>query len=606
MRSRRKLSLYFAAALCLSLNSCDDDSSVSPKPTPWVETNGPYAADVYSIAAPTATSLVGVTSAGVFRSTDGGHTWKRVLKTRDPYFPSPLTSNNAGLCLLGWHSGILRSTDAGSSWTTANASPELVYAHALLLAAGDTAYASSDAGVFRSHDSGTSWENITDSLPQVSVPSLSWSSNGYLFAATEEGIYRTSAASIHWDLVNQGLTWGAGVAAYAVACDPTGIVLASTSGGIHRSTDDGQNWTRVATRSPFNFTRTPNGDWFGGTFGDGIQVSRDGGVTWSLTGVSDISIESITSDLSGNVIAGTRGSGIRRSTDGGYTWEKPLPGPKSSWINTLVVTASGHLLAGANPGGLFRSTDDGASWAAVGPTAGFVYGYTQALAVSDGGAIYMADGHPSQFYVSQDHGITWQNSPLPLEAGILGAIAAGADDTVYVGAEHGLYTSVGVTSVWQATNLGDFFVKSVGVDSTGVVYAVGEFDAVQRSTDRGNTWIVVGPPAVTGSSLVIVPGGWIYVLMSDGRVWRSSDGGATWVVTSGTVGARSRLWPVVQVSGARLYATAVYSVLRLVGDVWNQIESDGLPTAGLTSLAGRADGRLFVGTEGRGVYRRAP
>lgn len=124
-------------------------AGLPPGPVRAVVLSSFFAADPVLFAAPL--------SGGVFRSSDGGATWKA----------SGLANESIGdLVWLGpflyaaADSGFFRSQDAGASWSRLSASPgrpsRLLFP--LAPAAGLEAFLATDQGLFHTHDAGEHWE----------------------------------------------------------------------------------------------------------------------------------------------------------------------------------------------------------------------------------------------------------------------------------------------------------------------------------------------------------------------------------------------------------------------------------------------------------------
>jgi photosystem II stability/assembly factor-like uncharacterized protein len=194
------------------------------------------------------------------------------------------------------------------------------------------------------------------------------------------------------------------------------ILAAGVSGGMWRTTDGGQTWTRTFTKSHRPNVTTIGQDprsgkedvWYAGTGeyisnsasetgapyqGDGIYKSTDGGQTWaqlSSTTSEETDFDSVfdyvyrvrvdpSNITQSEVFAATYG-GIQRSTDGGSSWTTVLNGingnTASDQIETtdIAVTSSGVAYATMSsdgnsnlPRGLFRSTD-GSTWTEITPS----------------------------------------------------------------------------------------------------------------------------------------------------------------------------------------------------------------------------------------------
>lgn len=194
----------------------------------------------------------------------------------------------------------------------------------------------------------------------------------------------------------------------ALAIDRTNeqVILAGAStGGMWRSQDDGQTWTKVTGVSTHQSVsaivqdpRPNQGNiWYygtgsssslgiGGNFysGKGIYKSVDGGLTWVLLTNTDSFnngnfnlVHKMAADNQGRVFAATY-NGVYRSADEGETWTKVLGDRlgRFDWTNVQVAT-DGSIYASLSTwnfnnnngspalntnGGFFRSVDGGTSW----------------------------------------------------------------------------------------------------------------------------------------------------------------------------------------------------------------------------------------------------
>jgi hypothetical protein len=101
-----------------------------------------------------------------------------------------------------------------------------------------------------------------------------------------------------------------------------------------------------------------------GTYGGGVFLSSDGGVSWSGPGddLADSHVLSLAVDAP-NVFAGTL-EGVFRSTDAGCTWIPVNNGMTNLFVRTLAVHR-GRIFAGTYGGGVFISTNSGVKWTAA-------------------------------------------------------------------------------------------------------------------------------------------------------------------------------------------------------------------------------------------------
>ena len=201
---------------------------------------------------------------GVFKSTDGGLTWKSSNsgmgdKTVGKLIIDP---NNTNILLAGTNGGIYRSTNGGSSWSLELSGnyKDLVFDainSQILYACG------SSARLYKSTNNGQSWSQITSGLPsgkyRMAVAVTPADSN-YVYvvvtnSSTFEGLYlstnRGSSFTQMSDTPNimdySHLGTGTGGQAWYdldIAADPVDKTIVNVCGvNIFQSTNAGRNWT---------------------------------------------------------------------------------------------------------------------------------------------------------------------------------------------------------------------------------------------------------------------------------------------------------------------------------------------------------------------------
>ncbi|MGH2759100.1 MAG: WD40/YVTN/BNR-like repeat-containing protein, partial [Actinomycetota bacterium] len=119
----------------------------------------------------------------------------------------------------------------------------------------------------------------------------------------------------------------ASVGALATADDDT--VYASTSDGLHRSTDRARSWKRMGSELVFAVAAGGDSVFASKAQGVGIRVSEDGGKSWTDAGegLGPAPIVALaTSEDGKTVVAADQAAGIWRSVDGGKAWTRvPTP-----------------------------------------------------------------------------------------------------------------------------------------------------------------------------------------------------------------------------------------------------------------------------------------
>ncbi len=252
------------------------------------------------------------------------------------------------------------------------------------------------------------------------------------------------------------------------------IVAGGVTGGMYRTTDAGQSWTKTTTATQLHSVTSIAQDtrsgktnvWYHGTgeyyaiisastvqgSGNGIYKSIDSGQSWQLLPstvsntptttyangdfdfVWDVVVDH-TNDIDDVVFAAVI-NGIHRSKDGGLTWEPVLGGDTTvstgqmARYTSVTITPSGILyatLSGARPySGIWRSADHGDTWTQIRP-AGFFTNFSRvvvAITPQDENRLYflaLKSGHQlwKYNYLSGDgsfFGGTWANLTANLPA----------------------------------------------------------------------------------------------------------------------------------------------------------------------------------------------
>lgn len=258
---------------------------------------------------------------GVYKSTDAGKTWTHMglapTQVISRIHVHPQNPNLVYVAAQGalygptQERGIYRSTDGGATWRrmhfvgetagAADLSMDPTNAKVLYSAYWDHQRFPWEirqygplGGVYKSTDGGDTWQKLTNGLPatmgKVSVAATSNPNRVYALLATQvagrSGLYRSDDAGANWSLINSqaGLT-GRQWYYIEVFADPTNpdqvFVLNST---MYRSTDGGRTVTTVPTPhgDRHEFWINPTNPKFMAVADDGGgSVSLDGGVTWS-------------------------------------------------------------------------------------------------------------------------------------------------------------------------------------------------------------------------------------------------------------------------------------------------------------------------------------
>ncbi len=369
----------------------------------------------------TSTAVLAATDLGVFRSTDGGATWRPVLTGVEAW--SLTAAASGGYAAIGNLPGklnvgpaVLATSADGVHWRVRKiTAPRSVIPlgggyrfamsgigpHATAIAVSDTTWAFYSSPALRSTDGGLTWTRIGRTLPRGGFNGVTFTDGGRVAFVTAPGrgpsasqrcsgaVYRSTDAGAAWSLLpsscepypltalqfrnaRQGLA--AGGLGYK---EGGGLVVESTS-------DGGRTWSTILRIKTGNPAGTPApvgivrldmvsaqdgwaiaGGCDGGQNGPcagSVLVTTDGGHRWQGTSQAANSLTGL--GASGQVaLAGDDPiTTMASTTDGGRTWTRQAP-PR--WISTTAFAGTGSSQVWATNLGDFLSSDAGSTWASA-------------------------------------------------------------------------------------------------------------------------------------------------------------------------------------------------------------------------------------------------
>ncbi|HEX8112712.1 MAG TPA: hypothetical protein VF516_33505 [Kofleriaceae bacterium] len=319
------------------------------------------------------TLWVGGASGGVWKSVDGGITWKATFdKHTQSIGAVAIDSTNPETVWVGtgesWlrnsvsvGDGIYKTTDGGDSWQRVGLPDSERVARiqidprkhdtVYVCATGHAWNANAERGVFRTTDGGRTWQKVlyvddntgcADLEIDSHDPSTLWAAMwqyrrtpwSFTSGGAGSGLYKTTDGGAHWRQVRAGLPDGQlGRIALAAANSKAGVIYAyveSRRTGVFRSADGGEHWTEANTgpslaARPFYFGRmvvdpgNENRIYKPSLF---LSVSEDGGKTFAAASGSfhgDVHAVWVNPRDSAQVWIGTDG-GVYGSTDRANHW----------------------------------------------------------------------------------------------------------------------------------------------------------------------------------------------------------------------------------------------------------------------------------------------
>jgi photosystem II stability/assembly factor-like uncharacterized protein len=531
----------------------------------------------------TGTILAGATD-GLWRSTDQGDNWTRVMSGGHYYDVKCKPGEPARMYTCRGRSGaggnnVKVSTDDGLTWSavgTGQPTPTLIGKTKIAVTPADPSviyanYTRSDnhqtLGVYRSTDDGATWEARNTSTNMVN--SQGWynltivvdpddrdrviAGGVRMYESSDGGVTLTETHSVtalgnqtdvHWDH-------------HAIAYEPgsTNDVWVGTDGGVWKSTDDGQSWNSRREGLPtFQFydicVSQSNPTFMTGGSQDNGFPGRDAGPNdWFIsTLIADGMVCNINPG-NGTVYAEWQFGNHVKSLNSGASWFPIMNGidGQGDWVTAVDEDQNqGNRLFTSTSNGIFRTTSGGFLWSNIAPhTAIWI-----SISPTDGDVVWSVN--PTRPFVSTDGGDSWTPA-----------------------ANYGF--PVGSETKIQAhpSDLGTAFVT------------FGSFNNVAHlavTTDFGASWTdVTGDlPSVPVNTMIADPANpddWF--LGTDFGVWSSTNGGANWVPFETGL-------PNVVVTDLEIHRSTRKLVAGTYGRGAWEVDLPGVSTGADVSVAGAA------------------
>jgi photosystem II stability/assembly factor-like uncharacterized protein len=531
------------------------------------------------------TIYVGAASGGVWRSRDGGNSFRSVFDEHtqsigavavDPHNPKTVwvgTGESWTRNSVSIGDGVYRSTDGGDNWEHLGlASSERIARILVNPQDGNTVFVcatghlwddSEERGVYRTTDGGKSWKRLLFVNPSTGCSDLAidpqdpqilyagmWQFRRFPWAFRSggpgSGLYKSTDGGETWKPLTQGLPAGLkGRIAVAVAPSRPNVVYAlveSRNTAVYRSDDTGATWREMNSSfnvqvRPFYFARlVVDPADFNTVYKPGLvlTVSTDGGKTFgspfSSSGFgggphSDHHALWINPKNPQQLLLGTDG-GVYESTDRAHSWR---------FVRSLPVSQLYEVSFDmAQPYNVYGGLQDNGSW--TGPSRGV--GGVQNKSWRNIGS---GDG----FYAVSD----------PFDRDVVYVESQGGHigrDSLATGESKDLQPLPGLGDPPLRFNWNTPIV--VSPTRAGTVYIGAQF--LYRSRDRGESWERISPDLTTNdparqqqgqsggltvdnsnaenyTTIVTIAesprdANLIWVGTDDGNVQLTRDGGATW------------------------------------------------------------------------------
>lgn len=452
--------------------------------------------------------LVAGAISGVFRSDDGGDTWRRLtpaghaeLRNVESVAIDPV---NPQVAYIGtWHLP-WKTLDGGKTWRlihTGMIDDSDVFTITLDRRSASTVYATACSGIYRSADAASHWAKIRG-IPSSSRRTRALAQDALraetIYAGTTEGLFVSEDGTNNWRLAT-----AKDLVVNTIAALP-GVLLIGTDGaGVLRSTDAGRSFSPANSGfSEHLISRVlvgrESGRLFVGISGDrfhsGVLTAAQLEGPWTKLGEGLEGRELLALTSAGSELLAGTDDGVFLSVSHCGSWRRlptQLEGSDAHPRAADVVALSDRTFLVATEQGLLRSTDAGAMWRRL--SLGLANSVS-AVAASTRDANLAVAATPLGFFKSRDAGATWQQLSQGLEAGAIRALALlpGDDRLVFAATKTGLLRSVDQGRTWERRGSGlplsDIAALAFAPDGRAVYASDFTNGGVFESDDAGDTW----------------------------------------------------------------------------------------------------------------------
>ena len=298
------------------------------------------------------TVYVGTVGQSVWRSEDGGESWKKTTKgmfSESDIRAIAVDPNDTSILFAGTEAGLYRSKNGGDEWERLESAlnDRQIWSMAIDPRNSNTIYVGTcPSAFFRSDDGGDSWKQLTVELaedcgsiiPRVTTMIIDPEDSQTVYAGIEiDGMRVSRDGGETWEAGNEGLS-SLDVHGLTVVPGETKTLVAATNNDVCITTDL-VNWTPLQVRDHFPWPYCRSALYLSAS-SNRIYVGA------------------------GNGPPGDQG-GLFYTSDLGETWERADFGGNSNstiWAVVHNPAVSDWIMAYSVSGQIYRSTDNGESW----------------------------------------------------------------------------------------------------------------------------------------------------------------------------------------------------------------------------------------------------
>ena len=417
-----------------------------------------------------------------WKTRDGGVTWRRIdqgMVEDSDVFSIVVDPANPSLVYASACSGIYKSDSGGEAFRKVSGIPFAARRTRVLKQDSNNpsvVYAGTTQGLWKTTDAGKTWKQMTDSSLVVNDILVDPRNSSRLLLATDRsGVMVSENGGLTLSSSNSGFTHHYVTTIVADMNDPAlifvGIANERDLGGVF-SFRDGENWQQRSTglggRDVFALAQATDGTLIAGTNRGLFRLDRNAGV-WLPIAVN-----------------------VMKSNSPLRTTLRNTPSDPPSATQLLMdarvndIAVGSHRWLTATSAGLFATADNGRNW-----KGGPVLGKKDFVAVRFAGNLLVAATH-KEVLVSADEGRSWQLANLPSQVSNIRAVTITPDAEVLVASLEGAFRSSDLGKNWEhmINGLPERDLSFISYDgSTRSLFATSlSPSAIFESHDGGQSW----------------------------------------------------------------------------------------------------------------------